>query len=72
MTLHPDIWLAKVGDHENRYIPVTQFDNAKCNVCLGIDMIYTGNGEGKGTNTVEASVEEGDEEMKKNRKEWKR
>ena len=32
-------------------------------------MIYTGNGEGKGTNTVEASVEEGDEEMKKNRKE---
>jgi len=48
---------------------VTQFDNAKCNVCLGIDMIYTGNGEGKGTNTVEASVEEGDEEMKKNRKE---
>jgi len=34
MTLHPDMWLVKVGDHEIQHIPVTQFDNAKCNVRL--------------------------------------
>jgi len=41
---------------------LTQFDNVTCNVCLGNVMIYTGNGQGQGTNTVETSVEERDEE----------
>jgi hypothetical protein len=31
-------------------------------------MIYTGNGKGHGTNTVETSIKEGDEEKNKNRK----
>jgi ATP:corrinoid adenosyltransferase len=44
---------------------MTKFGNAACSVCLGIVMIYTGNGKGRGTNTVYKSIKEVDEEMKK-------
>lgn len=60
-----DIWLVKVGGDEIQYMLMTKFGNAACSVCLGIVMIYTGNGKGRGTNTVYKSIKEVDEEMKK-------
>jgi hypothetical protein len=74
MNATPDIWLVNVGGEEIQCMIMTQFENAACNVCLGNVMIYTGNGKGHDTNTVETSIKEGDEEMKKkkNRKDEKR
>jgi hypothetical protein len=73
MNATPDVRLVEVGGDEIRYMFMTKFENATCDVCLVNVNIYTGNGKGHGTNTVETSIkEEYEEEMKKNRKGEKR